>query len=251
MKKRIIYVAILSAMICATIMSGCNKTEVTSNGTEPATITSAVITTVATTNQATETTVAPTTVSETTVAQTEAETEPQDSEPQTEAPKVEIDKSEINKPSSNTDNNGNSATTQKPAQDTDNDKPSEKSAEKPVEKPSQTITDDTKLTHEQFSTAENMQRVVISLNNYYVGKGMTLNTDLTTDNSGWMFAYQGELNTTANRSYNEQYNRIVTGLDEQIDAFLEMSEATYSDLSFNCYAEMQSDGEYHIYFCHE
>jgi len=251
MKKRIIYVAILSAMICATILSGCNNTEVTSNETEPATTTSAVITTVAPTTKATETTVAPTTESETTVAQTEAETEPQDTEAQTEAPKVEIDKSETNKSSNNTDNNGNSATTQKPAQDTDNDKPSDKPVEQPTEKPSQTITDDTKLTHEQFSTAENMQRVVTSLNNYYVGKGMTLKTDLTTDNSGWMFAYQGELNTTANRSYNEQYNRIVTGLDEQIDAFLEMSEATYSDLSFNCYAEMQSDGEYHIYFCHE
>ena len=52
MKSRIVFIAILSAMICATIMSGCNKTEVTSNGTEPATTTSAVITTVAPTTQA-------------------------------------------------------------------------------------------------------------------------------------------------------------------------------------------------------
>lgn len=248
MKKRIIYLVILTAMICATVLSGCNNTEVTSKDTEPVTTTSVAETTVAPTTQVTETTVAPTTESETTVSETEVATEPYITEPQTEAPKVETEKHETNKPSSNTNNNDSSTTTQKPAQNTGNNT---NSNNKPSNSTSQTVTDDTKLTHEQFSTAANMQRVVTSLNNYYIGKGMTLNTGLTTDNSGWMFAYQGELNTTANRSYNEQYNRIVTGLDEQIDAFLEMSEATDSDLTFNCYAGIQSDGEYHIYFCHE
>lgn len=246
MKKRIIYVTILSAMICATILSGCNNAEVTSNDTEPVTTTTAIVTTVAPTTQATETTVTLTTELETTVAQTEAETESQVTEPQTEAPKTETEKPETNKPSNN-NSNGNTTTTQKPTQNTNNSNQSDKKPNNTT----QIITDDTKLTHKQFSTSANMKRVATSLNNYYVGKGMTLNTSLTTDNSGWMFAYQGELNTTANRSYNEQYNRIVTGLDEQIDAFLQMSEAVYSDLSFNCYAEMQSDGEYHIYFCHE
>ena len=229
-------------------MSGCNSNELTPKDTEPVTTTFAVETTVAPTTQVTETTVAPTTKSETTAAETEVATEPQDIEVQTEAPKVETEKSETNKPSSNTNSSGNTTSSQKPAQDTNNNTSNNN---KPSNNTSQTVTDDTKLTHEQFSTAANMQRVVTSLNNYYIGKGMTLNTDLTTDNSGWMFAYQGELNTTANRSYNEQYNRIMTGLDEQIDAFFEMSEATYSDLTFNCYAEIQSDGEYHIYFCHE
>ncbi len=248
MKKRIIYVATLTAMISATLMSGCNNTEVTQKNTETVITTSAVETSVVPTTQATETTVAPTAESETTVAQTEAETKPQDTEPQTEAQMVEIEKPETNKRSSNTNSGGNTTSSQKPAQNNNNNTSNNN---KPSNNTSQTVTDDTKLTHEQFSTVANMQRIVTSLNSYYVGKGMTLNTSLTTDNSGWMFAYQGELNTTANRSYNEQYNRIVTGLDEQIDAFLEMSEAIYSDLTFNCYAEMQSDGEYHIYFCHE
>ena len=248
MKKRIIYVAILTAMISATLMSGCNSNELTPKDKEPVTTTSVVETTVAPTTQVTETTVAPTTESETTVAETEVATEPQDTEVQTEAPKIETEKPETNKPSSNTNSGGNTTSSQKPAQDTNNNT---SNSDKPSNNASQTVTDDTKLTHEQFSTATNMQRVVTSLKSYYVGKGMTLNTSLTTDNSGWMFAYQGELNTTANRSYNEQYNRIVTGLDEQIDCFLEMSEATYSDLTFNCYAEIQLDGEYHIYFCHE
>ena len=35
------------------------------------------------------------------------------------------------------------------------------------------------------------------------------------------------------------------------NAFLEMSDATYTDWTINCYAERQPDGEYNIYFCHE
>ena len=249
MKSRIVFIAILSAMICATIMSGCNKTEVTSNGTEPAKTTSAVITTVAPTTQATETTVAPTTESETIVAQTEAETELQDTEPQTEAPKVEIEKPETNKPSSNTNNNDNSTTTQKPAQDTDNDKPSEKPVEKPAEKPSQTITDDAKLTHEQFCNSTNMNRVASALIDRYVAKGMTYDSTITTNNSGWMYAYQGQVDGQAVRSYNEHLDRIIVGMDEQLEAFMDMYGAKYTDLSFNCYEELQADGEYDIYFC--
>lgn len=247
MKKRIIYVAILSALICATILSGCNSNELTPKDTEPVTTTFAVETTVAPTTQVTETTVAPTTKSETTVAATE----PQDTEVQTEAPKVEFEKPETNKPSSNTNNSGNSTTTQKPAQDTDTDKPSEKPVEKPAEKPSQTITDDTKLTHKQFSTAENMQRVSSALNAHFVDRGMMLDASLTIDNSGWMFAYQGAIDKTATRSYNEHLNRIIIGMDEQVDAMNDMYGVDSTGVKFHCYAELQSDGEYNIYYCYK
>ncbi len=245
MKKRILYIAIISAMICASMMSGCNNEDVVKE-TIPSEISSSVATTVTTSTQAEEVTTEPTTVAETT-AETKATTEPQTTVPKQE----ETEKPSTNKPSSN-NSSGNTTTTQKPAQNTNNNaNNSNQSDKKPNNNTTQTITDDTKLTHKQFSTSANIQRVVTSLNNYYANKGMILNTSLTIDNSGWMFAYQGEFNTSAVRSYNEQYNRIVTGLDEQIDAFLEMSEATYSDLTFNCYAQMQSNGEYHIYFCHE
>lgn len=249
MKKRILYIAIITAMICTSMLTGCNNEDVVKE-TIPSETSSSVATTVTTSTQAEEATTEPTTVAETT-AETKATTEPQTTVPKQEEPKEETEKTSTNKPSSN-NSSGNTTTTQKPAQNTNNNtNNSNQSNKKPNNNTTQTITDDTKLTHKQFSTSANMQRVVTSLNSYYANKGMILNTGLTIDNSGWMFAYQGELNTSAVRSYNEQYNRIVTGLDEQIDAFLEMSEATYSDLTFNCYAQMQSNGEYHIYFCHE
>ncbi len=243
MKKRIIYVAILSAMICATILSGCNNTEVTSNETEPATTTSAVVTTVAPTTQATVTAVAPTTENETTVAETDVAIEPQDTETQTEAPKIETEKPETNKPSSNTNSGGNTTSSQKPAQNNNNNKPSNNT--------SQTVTDDTKLTHEQFSTAENMQRISSALNAHFVDRGMVLDNSLTIDNSGWMFAYQGAIDKTATRSYNEHLNRIIIGMDEQVDAMNDIYGVDSTGVKFNCYAELQSDGEYNIYYCYK
>ena len=247
MKKRIIYVAILSAMICATILSGCNNTEVTSNDTEPVT-TSAVVTTVAPTTQTTETIVTPTTAVETTVAETEVKTEPQATEPQTEAPKVETEKPETNKPSNNANNSGNSTTTQKPAQNINNNTSDNK---KPSDNTSQTVTDDTKLTHKQFSTETNMQRVSSALNSHFTDRGMILDTSLTIDNSGWMFAYQGAIDKTATRSYNEHLNRIIIGMDEQVDAMNDMYGVDSTGVKFNCYAELQSDGEYNIYYCYK
>ena len=245
MKRRIIYVAILTAMISTTLMSGCNNTEVTPSDTEPVT-TSAVVTTVAPTTQTTETIVTPTTEVETTVAETEVKTEPQATEPQTEAPEVETEKPETNKPSNNVNNSGNSTTTQKPAQNINNNTSDNK---KPSNNISQTVTDDTKLTHEQFCSADNMNRVSTALINRYVEKGMTYDNTITTSNSGWMYAYQGQVDGQAVRSYNEHLERIIVGMDEQLDAFMQMHGATYSVLSFNCYEELQADGEYDIYFC--
>ncbi len=241
MKRRIVFIAILTAMISATLMSGCNNTEVTSIDTEPVT-TSAVVTTVAPTTQATETTVTLTTESETTVAETEAETELYVTEPQTEATKVETEKPEINKPSSNTNSGGNTTSSQKPAQDTNN---------KPSNNTSQTVTDHTKLTHAQFITTENMQRVSSALNSHFTNRGMILDTSLTIDNSGWMFAYQGAIDKTATRSYNEHLNRIIIGMDEQVDAMNDMYGVDSTGVKFNCYAELQSDGEYNIYYCYK
>ena len=113
------------------------------------------------------------------------------------------------------------------------------------------ITDDTKLTHEQFSTEENMQRLTSELNAHYAKTGMMLDPSLNKHNTGWMFTYQGEIDKTAVRSYDEHWDRIVVGMDEQIEAFMAMSGATYTDLRFYYYAELQPDNEYHIYFCYQ
>lgn len=152
---------------------------------------------------------------------------------------------ESKKPSSNNNtsnsNNENNNTSNK----------TESSDNKPSSKPV-TVTDDTKLPHSQLSTAENMQRMVSHIISHNQSKGMIYDPSLNINNSGWLFGYQGCLNTTANRSYNEQLSRIVNGLDEDIDSILALDgfAISYNQMSFNCYAEQQSDGEYNIYFCY-
>ena len=249
MKRRIVFIAILTAMICAALTSGCSNKEVIPKGTEPTTTATTAVTTVAPTSEITETTQATSTAVETTAMATTVVAVPTETAPQTEAPKVENEKPQEQKPSSNTNNNANSTTIQKPSQNADNDKPSEKPIEKPAEKPSQAITDDTKLTHDQFCNSTNMHRVSSALIDRYIAKGMTYDNTITTDNSGWMYAYQGQVDGQAVRSYNEHIDRIIVGMDEQLEAFMDMHGAKYTDLSFNCYEELQADGEYDIYFC--
>ena len=246
MKKRIIYVAILTAMISSTLMSGCKNTEVTPKVTEPVTTTSAVETTVAPTTQATVTTVAPTTENETTVAETDVATEPQDTEAQTEAPKIETEKPETNKPSSNTNSGGNTTSSQKPAQDTNNNTSNDN---KPSNN-SQTVTDDTPIPHTQLCTDANMDKITSAVNTYFVNLGMTHNPSLNKDNSGW-FLTQTNLVAYSECSVNNFMNDTIVSFNNEADAFGSMYGVTYSDWTFNCYAEKQDNGEYNIYFCHE
>ena len=154
---------------------------------------------------------------------------------------------ESKKPSSN--NNTSNSNSNNKNNNTSNK--TESSDNKPSSKPV-TVTDDTKLPHSQLSTAENMQRIVSYIISHNQSKGMTYDPSLNINNSGWLFGYQGCLNTTANRSYNEQLSRIVNGLDEDIDSILALDgfAISYNQMSFNCYAEQQSDGEYNIYFCY-
>jgi len=245
MKRRIVFIAILTAMICAALTSGCSNKEVIPKGTEPTTTATTAVTTVAPTSEITETTEATSTAVETTAMATTVVAVPTETAPQTEAPKVENEKPQAQKPSSNT--NENSTATQKPAPDREENKSSDN---KPNNDTAQAVTDDTKLTHVQFSTSENMERISSALNDHFIGRGMILDTTLTIDNSGWMFAYQGSIDKTATRSYNEHLNRIIIGMDEQVDAMNDMYGVDCTGVSFNCYAELQSDGEYNIYYCY-
>ena len=96
---------------------------------------------------------------------------------------------------------------------------------------------------------QNMISYIISHNQ---SKGMVYDSTLNIRNSGWLFAYQGCLNTTANRTYEEQLSRTVSGLDADIDSILALDgyATSYSQMSFNCYAEKQLDGTCNIYFCY-
>ena len=128
-------------------------------------------------------------------------------------------------------------------------KPTTKSTQKPAEKVKQ---EQVKEEPDSSNNEQDIQNMVNYLISHNQSKGMTYDTTLNTSNSGWLFAYQGCLNTTANRTYEEQLSRTVSGLDADIDSILALDgyATSYSQISFNCYAEIQSDGTYNIYFCY-
>lgn len=225
MKKKIQIAIIFAAMICMSF-SACSKSETMKTDTIPTEpIVKISVTTVTSTTEAPETTVSLSTVVETTTDIAEVIAVTTITAPQTETLKVNAEQAEVYEET--------------------------ESVEVLVET-NPIITDDSKLTHAEFSTKETMQRLTSELNAYYAKTGMTLDTSLNIDNCGWMFAYQGELNKTAVRSYNEQWDRIVVGMDEQIAALNALSNVTsFEGIRFHYYAELQPDGEYHIYYCYQ
>ncbi len=133
----------------------------------------------------------------------------------------------------------------------------QKSTQTPTQTPTQKTTQKSKQEVEKkgpkpSSSEQDIHNMVSYIISYNQSKGMTYDSTLNTSNSGWLFAYQGCLNTTANRTYEEQLSRTVSGLDADIDSILDLDgyAISYSQMSFNCYAEKQSDGEYNIYFCY-
>lgn len=225
MKNRI-QIAIIFVVIVCVSLSACGKSEVRqmdTTSTEP-TLTTSVTTAILET-EAPETTVSLSTIVETTTDTVEVVAVTMFTTPQIEIPKLETEQPEVYE---------------------------ETESVEAVVETNPIITDDTKLTHAEFSTEENMERLTSELNAHYAKTGMTLDTSLNIDNCGWMFAYQGELNKTAIRSYNEQWDRIVVGMDEQIAALNALSNVTsFEGIRFHYYAELQADGEYHIYYCYQ
>ena len=140
------------------------------------------------------------------------------------------------------------APAQKPTQNSI-PKPTAKTTHKPTEKAKPEVE---KIEPQQSSNEQDIQSMVSYLISHNQSKGMTYDSTLNTSNSGWLFAYQGCLNTTANRTYEEQLSRTVSGLDADIYSILSLDgyATSYSQMSFNCYAEKQSDGTYNIYFCY-
>ncbi len=126
---------------------------------------------------------------------------------------------------------------------------SPKPTTKPTQKPKQESVKQEPNSNNSEQDIQNMVSYIISHNQ---SKGMIYDSTLNTSNSGWLFAYQGCLNTTANRTYEEQLSRTVSGLDADIDSILALDghATSYNQISFNCYAEKQSDGTYNIYFCY-
>ncbi|MBE6824759.1 MAG: hypothetical protein E7513_05375 [Ruminococcaceae bacterium] len=126
---------------------------------------------------------------------------------------------------------------------------SPKPTTKPTQKPKQ---ESVKQEPNSSNNEQDIHNIVSYIISHNQSKGMMYDTTLNTSNSGWLFAYQGCLNTTANRTYEEQLSRTVSGLDADIDSILALDgyATSYSQMGFNCYAEKQSDDTYNIYFCY-
>jgi outer membrane biosynthesis protein TonB len=123
---------------------------------------------------------------------------------------------------------------------------------KPTHKPTEKAKPEVEKIEPKHISEQNIQNMVSYLISHNQSKGMTYDSTLNTSNSGWLFAYQGCLNTTANRTYEEQLSRTVSGLDADIDSILALDgyATNYTQISFNCYAEKQANGTYNIYFCY-
>lgn len=223
MKKKIQIAIIFAAMICMSF-SACSKSETMKTDTiptEPTVKTS--VTTVTLTTQVAETTVAPSTVVETTADVVEVVAETTVTTPPIETPEIETEMPQIYELT-------------EPVEDV--------VVTEPI------ITDDTAIPHSQLCTDENMSKVTSVINNHFVNLGSPHNPTLNKDNCGW-FITQTLMSKYEECSVNKFTKDTLVSFINEANAFLEMSDAAYTDWTINCYAERQPDGEYNIYFCHE
>lgn len=223
MKKRIQIAIIFAAMVCMSL-SSCAKAEIAQTDTVPIETTAKVsLTTVIPATELEETTaVCPTEdVTTQTIAEIVAETTI--TTPPIETPKIETEPPQIYEPTD-------------PVEDI--------VVTEPI------ITDDTAIPHSQLCTDENMSKVTSVINNHFVSLGSPYNPSLNKDNCGW-FITQTLMSKYEECSVNKLTNDTLVSFINEANAFLEMSDATYTDWTINCYAERQPDGEYNIYFCHE
>ena len=128
----------------------------------------------------------------------------------------------------------------------------ETKSKKSTQTPTQKSIEKAKKELNSSNNEQDIQSMVSYIISHNQSKGMVYDSTLNISNSGWLFAYQGCLNATANRTYEEQLSRTVSGLDADIDPILALDgyATSYSQISFNCYAEKQANGTYNIYFCY-
>ena len=230
MKKRILCTLIFSLLV----LTACNSNSETTKATP---------------DEITPTAIVGTKVEDTvreTVAQTEKSTESDEAE--TVVDTNETEHQVEAKIMEHVDESKAPVPTQKPTQNSI-PKPTAKTTHKPTEKAKLEVE---KIEPKQNNNEQDIQNMVSYLIGHNQSKGMVYDSTLNKNNSGWLFAYQGCLNTTANRTYEEQLSRTVSGLDADIDSILALDgyATNYSQISFNCYAEKQSDNTYNIYFCY-
>ena len=279
MKKNIVALLVLVALLVTTFLTGCDNKEV--NTASPDQIVSA-----------TEETKAPTEVDteEETEAPTEAPTEKETEADKDNADDTDEDENTANEQNNsgsasntssnkNTSNGSSSATTTNKktssssssssnsnlgSSSSSNSKPSSNSSsnsssssssssnKKPSTGSSNTttvVTDDTPIPHSQLCTDANMQKVTSAINNYFINLGMIYNPSLNHNECGWFYISSNI--QPSDCSVNNFISNTIQFFESESNAFLNMCGAVYSDMSFYCYAVRCSNGEYDIYFCHE
>ncbi len=223
MKKKIQRVIFFASIVCMSL-SACGKSELRQTDTIPteSTVKTSVIIVIPTT-ELEGTTAAPSTEDVTTQTVAEVVAEITVTTLPIETPEIETEMPQIYEPT-------------EPAE--------EVVVTEPI------ITDDTPIPHEWLCTDENMRKVTSVINDHFVNLGSPYNPTLNKDNCGW-FLTQTLMSKYEECSVNKFTNDTLVSFINEANAFLEMSDATYTDWTINCYAERQPDGEYNIYFCHE
>ena len=276
MKKNIVALLVLVALLVTTFLTGCDNKEV--NTASPDQIVSA-----------TEETKAPTEVDteEETEAPTEAPTEKETEADKDNADDTDEDENTANEQNNsgsasntssnkNTSNGSSSATTTNKktssssssssnsnlgSSSSSNSKPSSNSSsnsssssssssnKKPSTGSSNTttvVTDDTPIPHSQLCTDANMQKVTSAINNYFINLGMVYNPSLNHNECGWFY------DTTSNDrhstwSVNEMINREIQGFESEVNGIL-LAEQYYSDGETSYYYTPQpSDYQFYCY----
>ena len=223
MKKKIQIALIFAALICMSL-SACAKAEIVRTDTTLFEITTTVsVTTVIPTAESEKTTAVPSTEAVTTQTVAEVVAETTVTTLPIETPEIETEMPQIYEPT-------------EPVEDA--------VVTEPI------ITDNTEIPHSQLCTDENMSKVTLVINNHFANMGSPYNPTLNKDNCGW-FLTQTLMSKYEECSVNKFTNDTLVSFINEANAFLEMSDATYTDWTINCYAEKQPDGEYNIYFCHE
>lgn len=223
MKRRIQIAIIFATMICVSL-SACTKAEIAQTETMPTETTPKVsLTTVTPTTESEGTTAVHPTEDVTTQTVAEIVEVITVTTPPTETPKIVTEPPQIYEST-------------EPVEDV--------VVTEPI------ITDDTPLSHDRLCTDENMSKVTSVINKHFGNLGSPYNPTLNKDNCGW-FLTQTLMSKYEVCSVNKFTNDTLVSFINEANAFLEMSDATYTDWTINCYAERQPDGEYNIYFCHE
>lgn len=106
-------------------------------------------------------------------------------------------------------------------------------------KQNESITDDTKLSHKELCTVENVNRWTAEISAECAATGMTKKDSL----KGVDIAIDTSDNADKKKSYNDVKSEYLSTVRSQLDALI---DGDAKDYVYNCYSEPKGGGEYYI-----